>query len=98
MSAALVLALLALLLACISIALRYWDTPPELARRVTQLEVDLMEGLDTMSRWMKRENVRRARDVKEAGPSAPVGQEFTIDSRDPKAHLRARARQKGLMQ
>lgn len=91
-------ALFALLIACVSIVLSFAKSPPELLRRVTQLEVDLMEGLDTLSRWMKRENVRRARDVKEASPPGQGGQDLTIDSFDRKAQLRAKARQKGLLQ
>jgi len=89
------LAVLSLLLSIVSIGLRWWETPPEILRRVTVLELDLQEAIDTMSRWMKRENVRRARDAKEDSP--PAGeQKLTIDAADKKAQLRAIARQKGL--
>lgn len=88
---------LALVIACASIVIAYLKSPPETLRRVTAIEVDLQEAMDSMSRWMKRENVRRARDAKEDNPppqSVPIG---VLDSHRNKAQLRERARAKGLM-
>lgn len=89
-------AVLALIIACVSIVFSFWKSPPEVLRRVTQLEVDLMEGLDTLSRWMKRENVRRAREQKEDAPGRIADVVLPVDTGDRKAQLRAIARSKGL--
>lgn len=87
-------AIAALLGAIISIGIRAWETPPALLRRLELLEVDLQEAIDRMTTWMKRENVRRARDSKEqesrdeAAVAPPVGTE--IDRLRKKAQIRAR--------
>ena len=100
MSASLVIAILSLLIALASIVLRYWETPPEVLRRVVQLEIDLQESIDTMARWIKRENVRRARDEKEEKAAAQPEQNLTsgpLDAARRKAMLREKARTRGLM-
>lgn len=93
----LALLVIALGLSILSIALRYWETPPEIIRRVTRLEVDLQESIDTTARWLKRENVRRARDAKEDQPVSDPIQIPGVDHARKKAMLRERARVKGLM-
>lgn len=87
---------LALGLSIVSIALRYLESPPELQRRITALELELQEHLDTVSRWMKRENVRRARDAKEGDPTPPGIIAGAVAISDKKAELRARARARNL--
>lgn len=84
-----------------SIALRYWETPPEAMRRIATLEVDLQETIDTFTRWMKRENVRRARDkaeeLREGETPDRIQQETRVDSNDRKAQIRRKiAQQQGL--
>ena len=100
MSGEFMLGAFALAVALVSIALRWLDTPPELSRRMNKLEIDLEETTAQVVRWMKRENVRRARDEKEAGESPPAPPSFiagAVDMASRKAALRQRARAKGLM-
>jgi hypothetical protein len=100
MSGEFVLGALALAIALVSIALRWLETPPELSRRMNKLEIDLEETTAQVVRWMKRENVRRARDEKEASDSPPAPASIiagAVDMASRKAALRARARAKGLM-
>jgi len=87
-----VLAILALGFAIGSIALRYWETPPELIRRMAALELDMANQNETSTRWMKRENVRRARDEKEAAPDLGPALNGSSNLRDRKAEIRARIR------
>lgn len=83
------MAAVALLSAIVSIAMRFWETPPEIMRRVVALEIDLQQAVEQMSTWMKRENVRRAREVKEERAAAEPP---PVDTTDRKAQLRAVAR------
>lgn len=96
MTASMVVAILALGIAIGSIVIRYWESPPETSRRISQLELDLAQSVETVSRWMKRENVRRARDEKEAAESLPTTTLPSSAAADRKAALRQRAREKGL--
>jgi len=93
------LSVIALGVAIGSIVIRYWESPPETSRRLAQLELDLAQSVETVSRWMKRENVRRARDEKEAqeAPDTPQVVGLTAQAATAKALLRERARQKGLL-
>jgi len=87
-----VLAILALGFALVSIGLRYWEAPPELIRRMAALELDMANQNETSTRWMKRENVRRARDEKEAAPDLGAALNGATSLRDKKAEIRARIR------
>lgn len=90
-----VLAILALVIACGSIALRFWEAPPELKRRMSSLELDMANHSETSTRWMKRENVRRARDDKEdavASSDASISVLGPEQLRARKALIRARMR------
>lgn len=84
--------LIALAVAIVSIALRWLEAPPALARRLIALETELQEHLETVNRWMKRENVRRARDAKEEQPPPQGVIAGAVDMAAKKAQLRARMR------
>lgn len=73
-----------------SLALRYWETPPEVMRRISTIEVDLQETIDTFTRWMKRENVRRARDKQEQSQDENALPAAALDSSSRKAEIRAK--------
>jgi len=92
----LLVAFLALGVAIVSIAMRFWESPPEVKRRLAQLELDLAQSVETVSRWMKRENVRRARDEKEspANDTVELPRSAFVDK---KATLRARAQARGFL-
>lgn len=96
MSYTLMLAILALWISIASIVLRYWETPPEALRRIAQLELDLAQSVETVSRWMKRENVRRARDEKER-EQEPEPALTAVPGTGNKAALREKARARGLL-
>ena len=83
-------AAIALLLAIVSIVVATWHSPPAIARRIELLEVDLQEAIDRMTTWMKRENVRRARDQKEQVSSQESPPVADLDRAKKKAMIRAR--------
>lgn len=85
-------AAIALLLGIASIGIRLWETPPALTRRLELLEIDLQEAIDRMTTWMKRENVRRARDTKEQRETAPSDLTEDVARSSRKAQIRARLR------
>lgn len=89
MSLELVLSAIAIAVASVSIALRYWESPPELKTKIAELELHLMDHAETVTRWMKRENVRRARDIKETQEESPSG---PVDISTRKAQIRERLR------
>jgi len=100
MSGSLLLAIFALCIAIGSIVIRYWESPPELSRRIAQLELDLAQSVETVTRWMKRENVRRARDEKEGDGAPNADQRSALTGSLPqgkKEILRERARLRGLV-
>lgn len=83
---------LALVLALISIWLHLRaDSLVDIVSRLRNCEAELADVIDRTTHWMKRENVRRARDAKEE-----QGAPKALDSADPKAELRQRARLKGI--
>lgn len=99
MDTSMLVSLIALGVASGSIVLRYWESPPETSRRLAQLELDLAQSVETVSRWMKRENVRRARDEKESQEPTELAKAMplTAQASTAKALLRERARNKGLL-
>lgn len=69
-----ILSVLALIVAMLSIALRLYGPGDldQLARELRSLAGEVVDLDDRVTTWMKRENVRRARDKKEEAEAAPA--------------------------
>lgn len=61
-----------------------------LSRELRQLQADLVDVDDRVTMWMKRENVRRARDAKDDKAELTATAQTTTTSFDRKAAIRAR--------
>lgn len=65
-------------------------TMPNITRDLRELQAELVDVDDRVTMWMKRENVRRARDAKEDKAELTAAPGPRTNSFDKKAAIRAR--------
>ena len=65
-------------------------TMPNITRDLRELQAELVDVDDRVTMWMKRENVRRARDAKEDKAELTASPGARTNSFDKKAAIRAR--------
>lgn len=87
-----VLSVLALIVALVSIALRLYGPGDldQLARELRSLSGEVVDLDDRVTTWMKRENVRRAREKKE--DAEPATEPNALDRASKLAQIRLRAK------